>query len=158
MLNKKLKYTRTDVLLREIPGEVSLAFNISNCPYKCPGCHSTELWGDNGSELTYERLQHYIEEYGDEVTCFLFMGDGGSSDYILPYAEYIKKNAPHLKVALYTGQNSFKGNYFLHEFGKFSSLLDYVKVGPWKQELGTLTSDSTNQTLYKISIEPVKLQ
>ena len=35
-----LKYVNTGVVFQEIPDEVTLAINISNCPCHCPGCHS----------------------------------------------------------------------------------------------------------------------
>ena len=39
-----LKYVNTDIVFQEIPDEVTLAVNISNCPCRCPGCHSQYLW------------------------------------------------------------------------------------------------------------------
>lgn len=47
-----LKYVNTGVVFQEIPDEVTLAVNISNCPCRCPGCHSRYLWGDVGEPLT----------------------------------------------------------------------------------------------------------
>ena len=49
-----LKYVNTDVVFQEIPDEVTLAINISNCPCHCPGCHSRYLWEDIG--LSLERV------------------------------------------------------------------------------------------------------
>ena len=43
-----LKYVNTDIVFQEIPDEVTLAVNISNCPCRCPGCHSEYLWEDVG--------------------------------------------------------------------------------------------------------------
>lgn len=37
------KYVDYDIVFQEVPGEVSLALNISNCPFKCEGCHSPHL-------------------------------------------------------------------------------------------------------------------
>ena len=44
-----LKYVNTGVVFQEIPDEVTLAINISNCPCRCPGCHSHYLWEDIGT-------------------------------------------------------------------------------------------------------------
>ena len=46
-----LKYVNTDIVFQEIPDEVTLAINISNCPCHCPGCHSHYLWEDIGLPL-----------------------------------------------------------------------------------------------------------
>ena len=43
-----MKYVNESVVFAEIPDEVTLAINISNCPCRCPGCHSKFLWGDIG--------------------------------------------------------------------------------------------------------------
>ena len=51
-----LKYVNHDIVFQEFPDEVTLAVNLSRCPCACPGCHSTYLWGDNGEELTEERI------------------------------------------------------------------------------------------------------
>ena len=38
-----LKYVDTKVVFAEVPDEVTLAINISNCPCHCDGCHSEYL-------------------------------------------------------------------------------------------------------------------
>ena len=57
-----LKYTTVQVTFREIPDEITLCINISNCPIRCPDCHSKELWNDIGTDLTPEELQQLIQE------------------------------------------------------------------------------------------------
>ena len=37
-----------DVVFQEIPGEVTLALNLSGCPNRCAGCHSPHLWEEVG--------------------------------------------------------------------------------------------------------------
>ena len=44
----------TSVVLEEIPGKVSLAVDVSNCPMRGPGCHSPFLQTDVGEELTVD--------------------------------------------------------------------------------------------------------
>ena len=50
----------TSVVFAEIPDEITLAINISNCPGSCPGCHSPYLQQDTGEELTAEKLSALI--------------------------------------------------------------------------------------------------
>ena len=73
-----LKYTNTGIVFQEIPDEVTLAINISNCPCHCPGCHSQYLWEDIGLPLDTTALDDFIDEYGRDITCIAFMG----GDYI----------------------------------------------------------------------------
>ena len=54
-----LKFVGTDIVFQEFPDEVTLAINISNCPCRCPGCHSPFLWKDTGTELT-EASMHRV--------------------------------------------------------------------------------------------------
>ena len=69
-----LKYVNTGVVFQEIPDEVTLAVNISNCPCHCPGCHSHFLWDDIGTPLTPPVLDDFVGEYGKDITCVCFMG------------------------------------------------------------------------------------
>ena len=51
-----IKYTDTAVTLREIPDEITLCINISNCPCHCKGCHSSYLAEDIGKPLDEDSL------------------------------------------------------------------------------------------------------
>ena len=64
-----LKYADYDIVFQEIPNEVSLAINISNCPNHCIGCHSPYLMNDVGDVLDEQSLQLLMDKYGHDVTC-----------------------------------------------------------------------------------------
>ena len=68
-----LKYVDTQITFSEVPDEVALCINISNCPIHCPSCHSQYLWEDIGTELTEETLKSLIEA-NTGITCVCFMG------------------------------------------------------------------------------------
>ena len=51
-----LKYVDTKVTFAEVPNEISLCINISNCPCKCPNCHSSYLAEDIGTALSEDQL------------------------------------------------------------------------------------------------------
>ena len=55
-----LKYVNTGIVFQEIPDEVTLAINISNCPCHCPGCHSHYLWEDVGLPLTTDAIDDFV--------------------------------------------------------------------------------------------------
>ena len=69
-----IKYLETLVAFAEIPDEITLCINITNCPCNCNGCHSSYLSKDIGEELNNDVLQVF-------VTYSFWTRDGVSSDY-----------------------------------------------------------------------------
>ena len=76
-----LKYTDYDIVFQEIPDEVTLAINLSNCPNRCKGCHSPYLQQNVGEALTEENLSILLQKYGKAVTCVCFMGGTAGTFY-----------------------------------------------------------------------------
>lgn len=138
-----MKYYNYDVVFQEIPDETTLAINISNCPCRCPGCHSKFLWEDVGTELTIEEYEKILSAIATDVTCVCFMGGDANPIFIQRLAEYTFRQHPHLKVGWYTGKQELPSPTFLE-------VLDYIKVGPYIKELGGLKSPNTNQRMYKV--------
>ena len=136
------KYVNTAVVFQEIPDEVTLAINLSNCPCRCPGCHSQYLWGDTGTPLTPLTLDKLVNDYGEEITCVCFMGGDSDPKYIEMLAQYLHKVHPELKVAWYSGRTRIASAIDKTAF-------DYIKVGPYIKHLGCLKERTTNQRLYK---------
>ena len=140
-----LKVASFDIVFQEIPGEVTLALNLSNCPCHCPGCHSPHLAEDIGEPLNEELLAGLIDRYKGLITCVAFMGGDAEPDVVARWAEWIKafslqQSAFSLRTAWYSGRNSFPKN---------PRGLDFLKLGPYVEELGGLKSEKTNQRLYK---------
>ncbi|MDO4159469.1 MAG: anaerobic ribonucleoside-triphosphate reductase activating protein [Prevotellaceae bacterium] len=137
-----LKYVNTGVVFQEIPDEVTLSINISNCPCRCPGCHSKYLWQNIGEPLTPITLNKFIHEYGSDITCICFMGGDSEPEYVNVLARYIHREHPNMKVAWYSGRTRISSAVNKADF-------DYIKVGPYIEHLGCLKSRTTNQRLYK---------
>lgn len=135
-----LKYVDTLVSFQEVPDEISLCINISNCPNNCPGCHSAYLKDDIGTPLTYTELMRILKDIRG-ITCVCFMGGDKEPWEIQRLAQFIREKG--LKVAWYSGKQE------LHEDIRLANF-DYVKLGPYVEELGPLTSRTTNQVMYKI--------
>lgn len=135
-----LKYVDTLVSFQEIPDEISLCINISNCPNNCPGCHSAYLKDDIGTPLTYTELMRILKDIRG-ITCVCFMGGDKEPWEIQRLAQFIREKG--LKVAWYSGKQELHEDINLANF-------DYVKLGPYVEELGPLTSSTTNQVMYKI--------
>ncbi len=137
-----LKYVNTGVVFQEIPDEVTLAINISNCPCHCPGCHSRYLWDDIGMPLDTDAIDAFVERYGDDITCLSFMGGDVDPVGVNQLAQYIHETYPQFKVAWYSGRLRVSSAVNKADF-------DYLKVGPYIQHLGPLKSPTTNQRLYR---------
>ena len=56
-----LKYVDTKVVFQEVPDEITLAINISNCPCHCINCHSSYLAEDIGEPLDLQHLTNLIK-------------------------------------------------------------------------------------------------
>ena len=93
-----LKYVNTGIVFQEIPDEVTLAINISNCPCHCPGCHSHYLWEDIGLPLDTNAIDAFVEEYGEDITCISFMGGDSDPKGVNLLAQYIHEEYPSSKL------------------------------------------------------------
>ena len=74
-----LKVASYDIVFQEIPGEVTLALNLSGCPCHCPGCHS--------------------QKYQGLITCVAFMGGDQAPEEVAELAKHLS-----LKSAWYSGR------------------------------------------------------
>ena len=145
-----LRYTDYDIVFQEIPDEVTLAINLSNCPNRCKGCHSPQLMEDIGDPLTEESLSILLNKYGKVITCVCFMGGDASPSDIEQLAEFVQlQSASSLKVGWYSGRSELPAGFNTHSF-------QYIKLGPYIESLGGLKSKQTNQRLYKIDKEEMK--
>ena len=115
-----VKYYNAMVVFEEIPDEITLAINITNCPCHCKGCHSEFLWEDKGISLTTEELDRLIEK-NDGITTVCFMGGDAEPEVINVLAEYVHE-VKHLKVGWYSGRDSYYKNINFNYF-------DYIKLG-----------------------------
>lgn len=134
-----IKYLQTEVVFEEIPIEISLAINITNCQNNCVGCHSPYLRENIGNELTKDSIDELIEK-NKGVTCVLFMGEGNDIESLINIAKYTK-DKHNLKIALYSGRNEVESDLY--------EVFDYIKVGPYIEEYGPLSKETTNQRLYQ---------
>lgn len=137
-----LKYVNTGIVFQEIPDEVTLAVNISNCPCRCPGCHSHYLWEDIGMPLDNNAIDDFIKKFGRDITCIAFMGGDADPKGINMLAQYIHEEHPQFKVAWYSGRLRLTAGVNKEDF-------DYIKIGPFIKHLGPLNKSTTNQRMYK---------
>ena len=141
-----LRFHNFDVVFAEIPGETTLAVNITGCPNRCPGCHSPHLTAEGGEALDDEALGALLDRYGDSVTCVCFMGGDAQPAEIQRLAGLVRRTRPALRVGWYSGRQELPAEVSARSF-------DYIKLGPWIEALGPLSSPTTNQRLYRIAAD-----
>lgn len=136
-----LKYLEAEVVFSEIPDEITLAINITNCQNHCIGCHSPQLRRDTGDELTFEGIENLISK-NDGITCICFMGEGNDRDALQHLIIHIREiYGDKYKIGIYSGRNAVGLFYWEN--------LDYIKMGPYIPEYGPLNKPTTNQRLFK---------
>ena len=136
-----MKYTGVEITFAEVPDEITLCINISNCPCHCTGCHSPYLAEDIGEELTEDSL-HKLISSNEGITCVAFMG-GDSSPKEVNHLASIVRACHNLKTAWYSGVQALSKYIYIWNFS-------YIKLGPYIEELGPLNSRTTNQRMYKV--------
>lgn len=137
-----LKYLNTAVTFAEFPDEISLCINITGCKIKCQNCHSAYLQQDIGTVLDLYNLTNLIDA-NKGITCVGLMGGDRYPEEIDDIAQMIKAYYPELKVGWYSGNREISKDIDKSNF-------DFIKVGPYIERLGGLTSLTTNQRMYKV--------
>lgn len=143
-----MKFVDTKVVFREVPEELALAINISGCPVKCPGCHSSYLAQDIGEILDTKSLASLIDA-NPGISCVSFMGGDADPDYLKVLIGWMRENHPSVKVCWYSGRTLENAESY-----GMPDVLDFIKVGPFTDECGPLDSETTNQRFYQIQHSP----
>lgn len=138
-----LKYVDTKIVFQEIPDEITLCINISNCPCHCEGCHSSYLAEDIGEPLDLQHLTDLIDT-NKGITCVCIMGGDANPSEVDDIAQSITEYYPELKVAWYSGRQELSEDIWLENF-------DYIKLGPYVMDRGPLDNVNTNQRFYKVN-------
>lgn len=137
-----MKYALCGFSELEIPNERNLVIYITNCQNNCIGCHTPYMRDDYGDYLeTY--FNELYEAYKTSITCVCFMGEGYNTtenhDEFKKYCDIIHNDNKH--TALYSGRDC--------NIEEWMNCFDYIKIGPYIEKFGPLTSRTTNQKLYK---------
>lgn len=136
-----MNYFDFQVVLQEVPGEISLCFSITGCPLRCEGCHSPFLWKKGtGSKLTKEKYCELLQQYKNLASCVLFMGGEWYKEELIELLKLAKEQ--QFKTCLYTGEKQVEKE-ILNE-------LTWIKTGKWIESLGGLSSKKTNQKFIEI--------
>ncbi len=142
-----LKFVNSSIVFQEVPDEVTLAINISNCPNNCKGCHSAYLKDDIGTILTPECLKELIEPYKGNITCVAFMGGDNDPAGVLLLAQLVRTSYDgKIKTAWYSGKEEIPDFIDRKAF-------NYIKLGPYMAGFGPLKEKTTNQRMYRVEAD-----
>ena len=140
---KQVLYSSSNyITTQDVPDELALAISLSGCPIHCKGCHSAFTWDPFFGELLTDDMFRNIIKNNKYASCVLFYGGEWQLERLLELIEIAKEY--NLKVCLYTGLELEKVDKTL------INSLDYLKVGPYIEQLGGLNKKTTNQKMYKI--------
>lgn len=140
MRNQLLRYANYSITFQEVPNEISLVLNITGCTHHCDGCHSDYLAQDFGNYVD-DDLPVLLDIYKGMITCVCFMGGDQAIDNLREWLERIKEEYD-LKTCVYSGTDD------IDTFDNCLDYLDYLKIGPYRKELGGLDNPNTNQKFY----------
>ena len=139
-----LKYVDTKIVFQEIPDEITLAINISNCPCHCTNCHSSYLAEDIGEPLDLQHSTNLIDS-NKGITCVCIMGGDANPSEVDDIAQDIEEYYPNRKVGWYSGRDYISKDINLENF-------NYIKYGHYDENKGPLNSKTTNQVMLEIDI------
>ena len=139
-----LKYVNTKITFAEIPDEISLCIEISNCPCHCKNCHSSYLAEDIGKPLDLQHLTSLIDS-NKGITCVCIMGGDANPSEVDDIAQDIKEYYPNLKVGWYSGRDYISKDINLENF-------NFIKYGHYDKDKGPLNSKTTNQVMLEIEV------
>ena len=71
------------------------------------------------------------------------MGGDAEPATINELASHMKDSYPNIKTAWYSGRQELSNAIYLKHW-------DFIKLGPYVEELGPLNSKTTNQKFYKL--------
>lgn len=137
-----LKYIEFGVSHMEVPGESCLCIYISGCTNNCTNCHYPELQSPTEGEILEKYFDDIVDLYRKQITCVCFMGEGECSEESRKeLVMYVRKlHAKNILSCLYSGRDC--------EIEKWMSDFDFIKLGSYKEEYGSLLECTTNQKLF----------
>lgn len=137
--DEDLYFFNKDVVFQEVPNEVSLSFAIAGCSNNCKNC-SWQNVKMQRKPLSANVFENYLKKYKGLASCVVFLGGDWKPRTLLNRLKKAKEYG--FKTCLYTGKNDVSA--------EIKEQLDYLKVGPYIEELGGLASEKTNQKFIEV--------
>ncbi len=137
-----LLYATSGISELEIPNKKSLVIYISECKNNCKNCHTPYLHEKYGDSLK-ENFNLLLNLYFNYLDVVCFMGEGKNTKEEKEELKYYCNIIHDLgkESALYSGRDV--------DIEEWMNCFDYVKVGSYQENKGSLSNRNTNQKLYK---------
>ena len=136
----------TGITLTEVPDKVAFFIEFGDCTQHCKGCHSQHLWNPKTPKMTLSALEELAEEaVAKGANAIVLMGGTTNNIDIFRLIDIINKLAKIAPVCLYSGSD----DDYLHGLIIRNSELTWIKTGSYKEELGGLSSKTSNQKFYR---------
>jgi len=133
-------YPIYSVVLAEVPGEISIGFQVRGCGLKCPGCSYRSLERFGYHDLSLSEFETILEANSGLATAVVFMGGDWCQDFV-PMLQRARIRG--FKTCLYSGLTDLD---MIDQ--RLLERLDFVKTGRW---LGIPISDpNSNQRFYSL--------
>ena len=145
-----IKYLGYAVTFQEIPDEITLCFNITNCKHHCPGCHNEGLWDpDGGYEFTEKSMKELLELLDRHTVDGLTLSGGdpmysSNRNAIFDIVKTVKEKTGK-NIWMYTG-------YYLEDIVDEPALqfIDVIVDGRYRRQLPpTKWAGSNNQKVWR---------
>ncbi len=142
-----MNYSTIEIVLQEVPGEITICFSICGCNIRCEGCHSPFLWKENnGKKLTSKIYEETLDTYKGFASCVLFMGGEWHQNELIKFLTQAQSKG--YKTCLYTGETEVSNTILNH--------LTWIKTGKWEAVLGGLDKLKTNQKFIEVSTNKIQ--
>lgn len=142
----------TGITLNEVPDKIAYFIELGSCTQRCKGCHSKELWEEVESPTSLEAVlrgaENAIESGANAIVLMGGTCNKMSTPDLLKVLDGLSEIAP---TCLYSGLDDEKTNTYIAEH----SDITWLKTGSYKEELGGLSSPTTNQRFYRKEYELV---
>lgn len=142
----------TGITLNEVPDKVSFFIELGSCTQRCKGCHSKELWEEVKEPTSLDVLLKEAEEAIDKgANAIVLMGGTCNGLNIKELSTILQALSEIAPTCLYSGSDDQRLNHFLAE----NTNITWIKTGSYKEELGGLSSPTTNQRFYRKEYEEI---
>lgn len=142
----------TGITLNEVPDKVAFFIELGSCTQRCKGCHSKELWEEVKEPTSLDVLLKEAEKAIDKgANAIVLMGgtcNGLHTEELYTILQALSEIAP---TCLYSGSDDQKLNRFFAE----NTGITWIKTGSYKEDLGGLSSPTTNQRFYRKEYEEI---
>ena len=142
----------TGVTLNEVPDKVAFFIELGSCTQRCKGCHSKELWEEVKEPTPLDALlaeaDQAIEKGANAIVLMGGTCNGLSIENLLVILQSLSELAP---TCLYSGSDDKSLNHYIAE----QTDITWIKTGSYKEELGGLSSPTTNQRFYRKEHEEI---